>query len=136
MQIRSLWVMGQVCDNLSLATSNTSDTMDECIRQNIANSQKVTSHENLARGIATIPLSGVDIPFHSQMLRGHIDDYRQYLRRHLRVADIKADELVGRWVPNVVGKPFTLEISYIRLVQQVTQSRALQGLLEQVGERL
>lgn len=127
--------MGQVCDKLCLASRSNRDIMEESIRQHLPSSQTILNHESLVRGRATIPLAGVDIPFHSQMLRGHIDDYRQYLRCHLRASDIKAEELVGRWVPNVVGKPFTLETSYIRLVQQVTQSKVLQDLLERLGEK-
>jgi fatty acid synthase subunit beta len=108
--------------------------MSECIARHIPSSCSVTNETELTRGRATIPLAGVDIPFHSQMLRGHIDGYRQYLRHHLRVSDIKPEELVGRWIPNVVGRPFSLDAQYIRLVQGVTQSRPLLELLRRVEE--
>ncbi|KAL4769282.1 putative sterigmatocystin biosynthesis fatty acid synthase subunit beta [Aspergillus nidulans var. acristatus] len=133
--VRSLWVLGHVCDDLSRSTSPDSpQTMSECIARHITSSCSVTNETELTRGRATIPLAGVDIPFHSQMLRGHIDGYRQYLRHHLRVSDIKPEELVGRWIPNVVGRPFSLDAQYIRLVQGVTQSRPLLELLRRVEE--
>nr|AAC49199.1 putative fatty acid synthase beta subunit [Aspergillus nidulans] len=133
--VRSLWVLSHACDDLSRSTSpNSPQTMSECIAHHIPSSCSVTNETELSRGRATIPLAGVDIPFHSQMLRGHIDGYRQYLRHHLRVSDIKPEELVGRWIPNVTGKPFALDAPYIRLVQGVTQSRPLLELLRRVEE--
>ncbi|KAL4917419.1 acyl transferase domain-containing protein [Aspergillus aurantiobrunneus] len=131
--IRSLWVMGHVCDDLSRSPAPISPKYTkECIGRHVSQSDSVTNATKLLRGRATIPLAGVDIPFHSQILRDHIDDYKQYLRRHLRVSDIKPDELVGRWVPNVVGRPFALDKSYIRLVQEITQSQPLQDLLQRL----
>ncbi|KAL4988001.1 putative sterigmatocystin biosynthesis fatty acid synthase subunit beta [Aspergillus falconensis] len=133
--VRALWVLGHTCDDLSRSTSpNSPQTMSECIARHIPSSCSVTNETELTRGHATIPLAGVDIPFHSQMLREHIDGYRQYLGRHLRVSDVKPEELVGRWIPNVVGKPFALDAEYIRLVQGVTHSRPLLELLRRVEE--
>ncbi|KKK21818.1 hypothetical protein ARAM_004341 [Aspergillus rambellii] len=135
--VRALWIMGRVCDELfKLTLTGDGDTLRECVRRHVLGSQSVTNQTNLARGRATIPLGGVDIPFHSQMLRGHIDNYRQYLRRHLRISDLKPDEFVGRWIPNVVGKPFALDSSYIHLVQRVTGSQPLMDLLQRLKERL
>ncbi|KAL4789031.1 acyl transferase domain-containing protein [Aspergillus venezuelensis] len=131
--IRSLWVLGRVCDDLgSMKTPTDAEAMAECVRQRVAESSLVSNQNGLARGRATIPLSGVDIPFHSQMLRGHIDDYRQYLRRHLRIVDVKHHELVGRWIPNVVGRPFEMNTAYIRLVQEATTSEPLRQLLQRL----
>lgn len=63
------------------------------------------------------------------MLRGEIQYYRQYLLSKLHVADIKPDELVDRWIPNVVGKPLSLDREYIELAQKITGSQPLQHLL-------
>ncbi|KAL4944998.1 hypothetical protein BDV06DRAFT_219807 [Aspergillus oleicola] len=131
--IRSLWVLGRVCDDLaSKEEPSDAEAMTKSIRQHVSASALISNQNDLARGQATIPLSGVDIPFHSQMLRGHIDDYRQYLRRHLRIGDVKPDELVGRWIPNVVGLPFALNTAYIRLVQETTGSEPLRELLQRL----
>jgi fatty acid synthase subunit beta len=95
----------------------------------IAASEQLSNKVILERGKATIPLLGIDIPFHSTMLRGEIPIFREYLLSKVHVADIKPNELVDRWIPNVVGKPFSLERSYIELVQQITGSESLQHLL-------
>lgn len=83
----------------------------------------------LERGKATIPLSGVDLPFHSTMLRGHIGDYREYLDHVLKVSDIKVEELIGRWIPNVVGKPFAVSKDYVQEVARITNSERLGHLV-------
>lgn len=136
MQFRSLWILGKLCDELSSHRQARSvvgtDELVKMIRRQMTASQQLSNDVTLERGKATIPLLGIDIPFHSQMLRGEIPAYREYLTSKVQVADIKPDELVGRWIPNVVGKPFSLDRSYIELVQQVTGSESLQRLLRMI----
>ena len=48
-------------------------------------------------------LPGIDVPFHSSVLRGAVDE----LRGHLDALTIDPAPLVGRWVPNLLGRPFT-----------------------------
>ncbi|KAL2850268.1 acyl transferase domain-containing protein [Aspergillus pseudoustus] len=133
--IRTLFVLGQMCDELGTSTALESpESWKRSIHYYMAQAQKITGQTQLTRGRATVPLAGVDIPFHSQMLRGHIDNYRQYLRRSLRISDLDLSELVGRWVPNVVGKPFAVDVPYIRLVQEITGSQPLKDLLTRLGD--
>ncbi|KAK9426783.1 putative Fatty acid synthase beta subunit hexB [Seiridium unicorne] len=129
--IQALWILGQLCDALSSQSLPRVDvdTTRDMVRRHIPSSKRLSNKTPLSRGKATIPLSGIDIPFHSTMLRGAIDDYRKYLRRTINVADVKPDELVGRWIPNVVGQPFSLEPSYVERVQEVTGSDPLRRLL-------
>lgn len=121
-----------MCDDLSCHLQphllNTHDLL-QMIRRQIPAAEQLSNEVPLERGKATIPLLGIDIPFHSTMLRGEIQPYRDYLSRKVHEADIKPNELVGRWIPNVVGKPFSLERSYIELVQHITGSEPLQRLL-------
>ena len=48
-------------------------------------------------------LPGIDVPFHSSVLSPAVDEFRA----HLQAVTIDAERLVGRWVPNLVGRPFT-----------------------------
>ncbi|KAH8585415.1 fatty acid synthase-like protein beta subunit [Bisporella sp. PMI_857] len=80
-------------------------------------------------GRATIPLQGIDIPFHSRLLRSHINDYRRYLERKIRVEDVIPEQLVGRWLPNVMGKPFSINRAYIKEAQKTMASTQLLELL-------
>jgi fatty acid synthase subunit beta, fungi type len=132
MQFRPLWILGKACDDLSCHPQPhlvDKEDLVEMIRYQIAASEHLSNDVTLERGRATIPLLGIDIPFHSTMLRGEIPPYREYLSSKVHVADIKPKELVGRWIPNVVGKPFSLDRSYIELVQHITGSEPLQRLL-------
>jgi fatty acid synthase subunit beta len=99
------------------------------IRNHIPASEQLSNAATLERGKATIPLSGIDIPFHSTMLRGEIKQYRECLLSKLKVEDIKPEEFVGRWIPNVVGRPFSLQREYVELVQRITGSEEMRKLL-------
>jgi fatty acid synthase subunit beta len=99
------------------------------IRNHIPASEQLSNTVTLERGKATIPLSGIDIPFHSTMLRGQIMPYREYLLSKLKVEDVKLEEFVGRWTPNVVGRPFSLQREYVELVHRITGSEEMRRLV-------
>jgi len=86
---------------------------------------------SLERGVATIPLSGIDIPFHSKMLRGGIDSYRHFLRKKISVDDIDPAKLVGLWIPNLIGETFDTGKAYIEKVMRLTESKELGDLIEE-----
>lgn len=133
---RALWLLGKLCDDLAAMPeihTLTLQDLQHLIVQHMATAETLTNETTLHRGRATIPLSGIDIPFHSTMLRGEITDYRAYLRSMVSVSDINTDELVDKWVPNVVGKPFSLDRQYVKHVQRVTQSKPLGELLDTMG---
>lgn len=71
------------------------------------------------RGKATIPLPGIDVPFHSSVLRGGVSEFRAYLSK--RVGAIKPRTLVGKYIPNLVAKPFQLTKDYTELVYEATR---------------
>lgn len=130
---RALWILGKVCDDLAkhpkIHLLSMQDLKD-MVTAHVPAATKLTNDVVLMRGKATIPLNGIDIPFHSTMLRGEIEHFRRYLLTKVNVPDIKPKELVGKWIPNVVGKPFSLDRSYIEHVQHVTGSEPLQRMLE------
>ena len=65
------------------------------------------------RGEATIPLPGVDVPFHSRFLLGGVIGFRNVLRKQLTVESFRratlVERMVGCYVPNLVALPFSLE---------------------------
>lgn len=85
---------------------------------------------DLQRGKATVPLSGINVPFHSSYLRTGIDNYKESLRQMIHKEDIFPERLVGRFIPNVMGKTFSVEKSYVEEVARVTGSEPLQRLVE------
>ncbi|OJD32194.1 fatty acid synthase beta subunit dehydratase [Diplodia corticola] len=84
----------------------------------------------LRRGKATIPLQGIDIPFHSSLLRTGVHPYRRFLHRTIGpVDDARLEKLRGRYIPNVTAKPFSLADEYIRDACDTTQSPVLGQVL-------
>ena len=89
-----------------------------------------SSTVKLKRGVATIPLEGVDVPFHSTFLLPRMPAFRNVLETYIPRVD--AQRLVGKWVTNVTGKPFDISREAIQQAFEKTQSRVLRGLLEKM----
>ncbi|KAI0011643.1 sterigmatocystin biosynthesis fatty acid synthase subunit beta [Xylariaceae sp. FL0662B] len=103
-------------------------TLGDTIAQHIAQSKDLPLNTELRRGRATIPLNGIDVPFHSARLRSGIPAFRKFLRKRVKPEDIRTERLVGSFIPNVVGKPFSLDGSFIQKVAKITQSPVLESL--------
>ncbi len=58
-----------------------------------------------SRAVRVLP--GIDVPFHSSLLAPAVDAMRAELERLVGAIDHR--RLVGRWVPNVTGRPFALD---------------------------
>mmetsp|Transcript_17053 Transcript_17053/g.37202 ORF Transcript_17053/g.37202 Transcript_17053/m.37202 type:complete len:3767 (-) Transcript_17053:37-11337(-) len=86
----------------------------------------------LRRGKATIPLAGIDVPFHSRKLLGGVPAFRQLLEPVIDINNIACvtGRLVGKYIPNVNAVPFSLELDYIKDVYKHTQSKNLGELIE------
>lgn len=83
----------------------------------------------LDRTAFAVPLTGVDVPFHSSFLRPGIDAYRQVLLSALHKDSVKPDKLIGRWIPNVTGRTFSVCREEVERVQRLTGSPVLDDLL-------
>ena len=126
-------MLGHILDDLARhehPESLASDELRELIRQHLPASRVPPQAIELQRGIATIPLKGIDIPFHSTLLRNEIASYRGYLKDKILKKDINPEQLVGKFIPNVIGTPFSIDRSYIEQVAAVTRSEPLMRLCE------
>src|ERR1700744_3381133 len=56
---------------------------------------------DLQRGFATIPLKGIDVPFHSPFLRSGVKPFRSFLLKKISKTSIDPSKLVGKYIPNV-----------------------------------
>jgi len=88
----------------------------------------------LERGVATIPLQGIDVPFHSSHLRTGVHSYRKFLQKHIHESNIEPEKLVGKFVPNVMAERFSLEKPYVQEAYRLTQSSVLKELLDEYFE--
>ncbi|TYZ68250.1 hypothetical protein PybrP1_005286 [[Pythium] brassicae (nom. inval.)] len=86
----------------------------------------------LARGLATIPLPGIDVPFHSRELLSGVPSFRALLRAKFdaHVLERQLPLLVNRYIPNLVATPFSLDRSYFELVFAATKSPYIAEVLD------
>ncbi|KAG1701488.1 hypothetical protein DVH05_010789 [Phytophthora capsici] len=92
----------------------------------------------LARGLVTIPLVGIDVPFHSRELLGGVPSFRALLRTKFdpQVLERQLPLLVNRYIPNLVATPFSLKRSYFEEVYEATKSPYLAEVLDPMQWKL
>ena len=77
---------------------------------------------------AWVEVPGIDVPFHSAVLREGVPVFRATLDLRLPKT-FDPDRLVGKYVPNLVPLPFSLEIPFIQAVFDATSSPELAAVL-------
>ncbi len=77
---------------------------------------------------AFIQVPGIDVPFHSEVLRVGVDEFRQSLQR---IMPPEADPriLVGRYIPNLVPRLFTLDRDFIAEIRDLVPAEPLDEIL-------
>jgi fatty acid synthase subunit alpha len=126
------------------------EIIDEC-HKTARELQKVQGHITLERGFATIPLPGIDVPFHSRYLWAGVLPFRackcsvysMFLTMLITCLDLMTkvdssqlnpDMLVGKYVPNLVAQPFQVSREYAQLIYDQTSSPRLDKVLEKWEE--
>ncbi|KAJ2636312.1 fatty acid synthase alpha subunit Lsd1, partial [Coemansia sp. RSA 1694] len=82
------------------------------------------------RGRATIPLPGIDVPFHSSQLLPGVDEFRALLQANIRPENIDYSALHRRYIPNLTAVPFEVSREYFSLVHGITKSPIVAGVLD------
>ncbi|CAJ2512314.1 Uu.00g053290.m01.CDS01 [Anthostomella pinea] len=85
---------------------------------------------NLIRGAATIPLRGIDVPFHSTFLRSGVKPFRNILLKKIHKTSIDPSKLIGKYIPNVTARPFELTKEYFQNVYELTKSPKLAQIIQ------
>ncbi|KAL2121419.1 hypothetical protein VTJ04DRAFT_5446 [Mycothermus thermophilus] len=83
----------------------------------------------LQRGFATIPLRGIDVPFHSTFLRSGVKPFRSFLLKKINKTTIDPAKLIGKYIPNVTAKPFAITKEYFEDVYRLTNSPKIGHIL-------
>ncbi|KAL2001695.1 hypothetical protein VTN02DRAFT_1387 [Thermoascus thermophilus] len=97
----------------------------ECAKQTEAKPKPIT----LERGFATIPLRGIDVPFHSTFLRSGVKPFRSFLLKKINKSTIDPAKLIGKYIPNVTARPFELTKEYFEDVYRLTNSPRIANVL-------
>ncbi|KAA0166660.1 hypothetical protein FNF28_03034 [Cafeteria roenbergensis] len=83
----------------------------------------------LDRGRATIPLPGIDVPFHSRFLLSGVPSFRACLAKAITLEGTARvlPSVLHRYVPNLVAMPFELSPRFVAVVHAVTKSPMLEA---------
>ncbi len=82
---------------------------------------------------AFVLVPGIDVPFHSTVLRDGVAELRVTLR-DLLPTELRPESLVGRYIPNLVPRPFSLEREFVREVADYVPSAPLAEVLANWAE--
>jgi fatty acid synthase len=77
---------------------------------------------------AFILVPGIDVPFHSTVLRKGVPEFRGKLEQ-LLPEELQPEVLVGRYIPNLVPKPFSLEREFVAEIADLVPSEPLAAVL-------
>lgn len=85
---------------------------------------------DLQRGFATIPLKGIDVPFHSSFLRSGVKPFRSFILKKISKTTVDPSLLIGKYIPNVTARPFELTKEYFQNVYDLTGSPRIANILQ------
>lgn len=129
--LRNLQALTLVCNDLSTNTPLL-PSLDSLITRHVASLVNADPTSiSLDRGKATIPLAGIDVPFHSSFLRPNLAAFREVLEQNIRKDWMDPDKLIGRYVPNVTAKPFDISKEAFEYAYQATGSDRLKRVLDE-----
>eukprot|EP01138_Halocafeteria_seosinensis_P008004 gb/GECG01008178.1/.p1 GENE.gb/GECG01008178.1/~~gb/GECG01008178.1/.p1 ORF type:complete len:4308 (+),score=574.12 gb/GECG01008178.1/:1-12924(+) len=133
--IKALYLFTLVLDNLSQSSAAVHQIVDDaCTKvdevESVAKSKG--KHFGLYRGRATIPLDGIDVPFHSRYLRPGVSAFRQMLLEAISPEQVafRLPEISRSYIPNLVAKPFEVTEEFANLVFKETKSPYLKPYLD------
>ncbi|VEG56856.1 dehydratase [Mycolicibacterium aurum] len=75
-----------------------------------------------------ILVPGIDVPFHSEVLRVGVADFRRSLER-VMPTDADPELLIGKYIPNLVPRPFTLDRDFIQEIRDLVPAEPLDEIL-------
>jgi len=111
-------------------TSKLSEIVSICREKSMEKRASSGGRVELERGYATIPLKGIDVPFHSSFLRNGVKPFRQFLTKKIPKTQIDPGLLIGSYIPNVTAKPFAITKEYIHECWKLTGSPKLKSILD------
>jgi hypothetical protein len=71
---------------------------------------------------------GIDVPFHSRVLRVGVAEFRNSLERVIP-RDKDPDLIIGRYIPNLVPRPFSLDRDFIQEIRDLVPAEPLDEIL-------
>lgn len=75
-----------------------------------------------------ILVPGIDVPFHSRVLRTGVAEFRRSLDR-VMPRDRDPNLIIGRYIPNLVPRPFCLDRDFIQEIRNLVPAEPLDPIL-------
>ncbi|KAI7825086.1 acyl transferase domain-containing protein [Kickxella alabastrina] len=82
------------------------------------------------QGRASIPLAGIDVPFHSSLLLPGVPSFRALLTKIIHARNVDYALLHKRYIPNLTAVPFEVSKQYFELVLKLTESPVVSSILD------
>ncbi|RFU28639.1 hypothetical protein B7463_g7700, partial [Scytalidium lignicola] len=114
---------------VELSSSNGQSRFSQLLQESLHKTKKGSQPLVLRRGVATVPLNSIDVPFHSSFLYPNLASFRDVLLQNISLASIDPKTLIGRYVPNVTALPFDITREYFQKVHYITRSPVIEKVL-------
>ncbi|WP_104182659.1 type I polyketide synthase [Mycobacterium avium] len=95
----------------------------EALEEEVERRREITGGK---RSFILVP--GIDVPFHSRVLRVGVAEFRRSLDR-VMPRDKDPDIIIGRYIPNLVPRPFTLDRDFIQEIRDLVPAEPLDPIL-------
>ncbi|MFV1470775.1 fatty acid synthase subunit beta domain-containing protein [Mycolicibacterium elephantis] len=95
----------------------------EALEEEVEKRRQITGGK---RSFILVP--GIDVPFHSSVLRIGVNDFRRALER-VMPEEADPELVVGRYIPNLVPRPFTLDRDFIEEIRELVPAEPLDEVL-------
>lgn len=134
-KIHPLHCLTKVLDYINVQGSvpKSPDEIVSLVEEQIAQVPHTIPPLPLNRGCATIPLRGIDVPFHSSRLLPGVAGFRRCLLDLIDSNSVDTKCLVGRYIPNLTAQPFEMSKGYFELVHKLTGSDSLEKIIAEVS---
>ncbi|PIA14847.1 hypothetical protein COEREDRAFT_103271 [Coemansia reversa NRRL 1564] len=82
------------------------------------------------RGTATTPLTGIDVPSHSEFLLNCVPMFKEILHTRVSLDAAALPKLEHHYIPNLTGIPFEISKMYFETAFRLTRSPVIGNILE------
>ncbi|KAJ2233635.1 fatty acid synthase alpha subunit Lsd1 [Coemansia sp. RSA 485] len=131
--LSQLTALRMVLDRLAADTNKSADNTEQRIQsavEAVFAMGPISADEQPQRGQATVPLAGIDVPFHSSLLKRGVSSFRGILKQRICSEFIDVKQLSQKYIPNLTATPFEVSKSYFERVYQISGSSVIGDILE------
>ncbi|KAJ2453612.1 fatty acid synthase alpha subunit Lsd1 [Coemansia sp. RSA 2336] len=126
----NLAILRNVLDSMCNSGIVSEPGFESYVRQAVDAVLRSTVNVQPVRGKASIPLPGIDVPFHSRLLLRGVPQFRSVLQAKVKCSPSAIKAMCLRYIPNLTAKPFEISREYFELVFGITRSTIIKDVLE------